>query len=168
MILRLIGLLILVIGASCLLAYAPWQIVLLGFGIAGIGYGVIKFKQAANRRRRMRRLWTSAKEIDLFESFYSETKELEDILDPAFSLPSKEDRDKIKFPHRRKTLPSAPVSRRPQAQTQRPRAQRPQPQYAAYNQSYSNQQIASRTNVEYNSSRRKTFNMAALASRTSE
>ncbi len=168
MILRLIGLLILVIGASCLLAYAPWQIVLLGFGIAGIGYGVIKFKQAANRRRRMRRLWTSAKEIDLFESFYSETKELEDVLDPGFSLPTKEDRDKIKFPHRRKTLPSAPVSRRPQAQTQRLRTQRPQPQYAAYSSRYQQPATPTRSNVEYNTGRRKTFNMAALASRKSE
>ncbi len=168
MILRLIGLLILVIGTSCLLAYAPWQIVLLGFGFAGIGYGVIKLKQSATRRRKMRRLWTTAKEIDLFESFYSEQKELEDILDPDFTLPTKQDRDKIWFPHRRKKIQPkpqlAPIPRQSQGRVNnrtqsRPQYAAPQPQYAARTQSYSPPQAQAR---------RKTFNMSALASRANE
>lgn len=178
MILRIIGLLILVIGASCLLAYASWQIVLLGFGVAGIGYGVIRLKQLAIRRRRMRRLWTNAKDIDLFESFYSEQSELSDILSPDFSLPSKEDRDKIMFPHRRKTLQNAPIPRQarssqgqPQAQHQgrkQSRVQSRQPrqnaqQYSARNDMSAQAQMTARTNSELNDGRRKNFNMAALA-----
>ncbi|MDX2107313.1 MAG: hypothetical protein SFY67_13010 [Candidatus Melainabacteria bacterium] len=172
MILRIIGLLILVIGASCLLAFASWQYVLLGFGMAGIGYGVIRLRQSAIRRRRMRRLWTNAKEIDLFESFYSEQSELNDILSPNFTLPSKEDRDKIMFPHRRKTLPQAPAPRQshyPQGQKtgrmqSRGTRQTPQKQYSARNDNYGQQpQMASRADMDQNSNRRKNFNMKALA-----
>jgi uncharacterized membrane protein len=178
MILRIIGLLILVISASCLLAYASWQIVLLGFCVAGIAYGVIRLRQSAIRRRRMRRLWTNAKEIDLFESFYSEQSELTDILSADFSLPSKEDRDKIMFPHRRKTLPQAPIPRqsrssqgKPQAQPQGQKPGRVQSrttrqsaqQHSARNDMYAQPQAASRTNSDLNVGRRKNFNMAALA-----
>lgn len=179
MILRIIGLLILVIGASCLLAFASWQYVLLGFGMAGIGFGVIRLRQSAIRRRRMRRLWTNAKEIDLFESFYSEQSELSDILSPNFALPSKEDRDKIKFPHRRKTLPQAPTPRQsnysqgsPQAHNQGQRAGRVQSnatrqntrqQYSARSDNYAKPQMASRAEMDQSSNRRKNFNMKALA-----
>jgi len=182
MILRIIGLLILVIGASCLLAFASWQHVLLGFGMAGIGFGVIRLRQSAIRRRRMRRLWTNAKEIDLFESFYSEQSELSDILSPSFSLPTKEDRDKIMFPHRRKTLPQAPTPRQSrssqalQSQSQghkvgrvQPRGtrQNPEPKYSTpngmYQQRQAQPQMASRADSDQNTNRRKNFNMAALA-----
>ncbi len=172
MILRIIGLLILVIGASCLLAFASWQYVLLGFGLAGIGYGVIRLRQSAIRRRRMRRLWTNAKEIDLFESFYSERNELDEILSPNFSLPTKEDRDKIMFPHRRKSLPQAPTPRQ-SASSQGQRASRvlsrgsrqnTRPQYSVRNDNYEAQpQMAPRANSTINDGRRKNFNMAALA-----
>lgn len=180
MILRIIGLLILVIGASCLLAFASWQYVLLGFGMAGIGFGVIRLRQSAIRRRRMRRLWTNAKEIDLFESFYSEQSELNDILSPNFSLPSKEDRDKIMFPHRRKTLPQAPIprpSRSSQGYPQAPQGhnagrvqsrgsrQNARPQYSTRNDNSQQKpaQMASRASLDLNDGRRKNFNMAALA-----
>ena len=129
-------------------------------------------RQSAIRRRRMRRLWTNAKEIDLFESFYSERNELDEILSPNFSLPTKEDRDKIMFPHRRKSLPQAPTPRQ-SASSQGQRASRvlsrgsrqnTRPQYSVRNDNYEAQpQMAPRANSTINDGRRKNFNMAALA-----
>lgn len=64
MIMQTVVLLILVVGASYVLASASWQIVLFSFACAGIGYAAWQTRRALIRRQKIRTLWARSIELE--------------------------------------------------------------------------------------------------------
>ncbi|MBX9668136.1 MAG: hypothetical protein K2X93_10980 [Candidatus Obscuribacterales bacterium] len=64
MLLHTIGSLVVVCGVSYLLVSASWQVVLLSFVVAGVGYATWKIRKALVRRAKIKALWRRSIEID--------------------------------------------------------------------------------------------------------
>ncbi len=64
MLLHTIGSLVVVCGVSYLLVSASWQVVLLSFVVAGVGYATWKIRKAIVRRAKIKALWRRTIEID--------------------------------------------------------------------------------------------------------
>jgi len=64
MFLQTLGSLILVCGVSYHLVTASWQVVLLSFVVAGVGYATWKIRKSIIRRRKIKALWKRSIEID--------------------------------------------------------------------------------------------------------
>jgi len=64
MFLQTLGSLILVAGVSYHLVTASWQVVLLSFVVAGVGYATWRVRKAIIRRAKIKALWKRSLEID--------------------------------------------------------------------------------------------------------
>lgn len=64
MFLQTLGSLILVAGVSYHLVTASWQVVLLSFVVAGVGYATWRVRKAIIRRAKIKALWKRSIEID--------------------------------------------------------------------------------------------------------
>lgn len=93
MFLQTLGSLILVVGVSYHLVTASWQVVLLSFVVAGVGYATWKIRKALIRRAKIKALWKRSLEIDaMLENMEREQRAQEKRIQEAAAFTSSPDR----------------------------------------------------------------------------
>lgn len=81
MFLQTLGSLILVAGASYHLVTASWQVILLSFVVAGVGYAAWTVRKALIRRAKIKALWKRSIEIDeMLDALESENQVRQAVL----------------------------------------------------------------------------------------
>jgi hypothetical protein len=93
MFLQTLGSLILVVGVSYHLVTASWQVVLLSFVLAGVGYATWKVRKALIRRAKIKALWKRSIEIDeMLETMEREQRAQAKRIQDAAALTSSQER----------------------------------------------------------------------------